>query len=52
MSAHAGEKAQKTGTFHCAKCDEKVHAKQGEKIPKCPNGHSEFESRTQEPGNK
>jgi ribosomal protein L37AE/L43A len=52
MAAHAGEKAQKTGDFHCAKCDEKVHVKQGDKIPKCPNGHSEFETRTKEPGNK
>jgi len=52
MAAHAGEKAQKTGDFHCAKCDGKVHVQQGHKIPKCPNGHSEFETRTKEPGNK
>lgn len=38
MAAHAGEKAQKTGDFYCAHCDEKkVHVKQGEKIPKCPS---------------
>jgi uncharacterized CHY-type Zn-finger protein len=52
MAAHAGERAQKTGVFHCATCKEKVSVKQGEKIPKCPNGHSRFESRTHEPGNK
>ena len=52
MAAHAGEKAQKTGDFHCARCDEKVHVKQGDKIPKCPNGHNEFGSRTKGPGNK
>jgi ribosomal protein L37AE/L43A len=52
MAAHAGEKAQKTGDFHCAECDEKVHVQEGHKIPKCPNGHTEFESRTKEPGNK
>jgi hypothetical protein len=52
MAAHAGEKAQKTGDFHCAKCDAKVHVQQGHKIPKCPNGHSEFDTRTKEPGNK
>ncbi|WP_374273667.1 hypothetical protein [Actinoplanes sp. M2I2] len=52
MAAHAGEKAQKTGDFHCAKCSEKVHVQQGHTIPKCPNGHSEFETRTKEPGNK
>jgi hypothetical protein len=52
MAAHAGEKAQKTGDFHCAVCSEKVHVKQGDKIPKCPNGHTGFETRTKEPGNK
>jgi hypothetical protein len=52
MAAHAGEKAQKTGDFHCATCSEKVHVKRGDKIPKCPNGHTEFETRTNEPGNK
>jgi hypothetical protein len=52
MAAHAGEKAQKTGDFHCATCSEKVHVQQGHTIPKCPNGHSEFKTRTKEPGNK
>ncbi|MFP3393511.1 hypothetical protein SB782_32540, partial [Brevibacillus sp. SIMBA_076] len=52
IAAHAGEKAQKTGDFYCAKCDEKVHVTQGDTIPKCPNGHSEFETRRNEPGNK
>jgi hypothetical protein len=52
MVAEAGERAQKTGDFHCAKCDAKVHVKQGEKIPKCPNGHSEYEVRRNEPGTK
>jgi hypothetical protein len=52
MAAHAGETAQKTGDFHCAKCDKKVHVTAGDKIPKCPNGHTEFETRTGEPGNK
>jgi Zn finger protein HypA/HybF involved in hydrogenase expression len=52
MAAHAGEKAQESGEFHCAKCSEKVSVKKGDKIPKCPNGHSEFKSRTGEPGNK
>ncbi|WP_207755660.1 zinc ribbon-containing protein [Nonomuraea cypriaca] len=52
MVAHAGEKAQKAGVFHCAKCGEKVSVKEGAKIPKCPNGHTEFGSRTHEPGNK
>ncbi|MCM4078897.1 zinc ribbon-containing protein [Paractinoplanes hotanensis] len=52
MAAHAGEKAQKTGDFHCARCTEKVHVTQGGAIPRCPNGHTEFETRTNEPGNK
>lgn len=52
MSAHAGEKAEKSGRFHCAKCSQSVSVKQGDTIPKCPNGHTEFKSRTDEPGNK
>jgi len=50
MAAKAGEKAQKTGDFHCARCDAKVHVTQGDTIPKCPNGHDTFETRTNEPG--
>ena len=52
MAAHAGERAQKTGDFSCASCDEKVHAKEGQKISECPNGHKTFETRRNEPGNK
>ena len=52
MAAQAGEKAQKTGVFHCAKCDATVEVHQGDTIPKCPNGHTEYESRTREPGTK
>ena len=52
MAANAGEKAQKIGDFYCAKCGEKVHVTQGHTIAKCPNGHSEFEVRRNEPGNK
>lgn len=50
MAAHEGERAQRTGHLHCAHCSETVHVTEGNKIPKCPNGHSEFESRTGEPG--
>jgi hypothetical protein len=49
MAAHAGEKAQETGVFHCSECQEKVQVKKGQKISKCPNGHTTFESRTGEP---
>ncbi|HZE30441.1 MAG TPA: hypothetical protein VE198_03270 [Actinoallomurus sp.] len=52
LTAHAGEKAQKIGDFCCAQCDEKVHVKQGEKIPRCPNGHTGFETRRHEPDTK
>jgi hypothetical protein len=52
MAAEAGERAQKTGDFYCASCDKKVHVTQGDKIPKCPNGHTRFETRRNEPGNK
>ncbi|RVX38693.1 zinc ribbon family protein [Nonomuraea polychroma] len=50
MVAHAGEKAEESGVFHCAKCSEKVEVKKGAKIPKCPNGHTTFDRRTNEPG--
>ncbi|MEV6178070.1 hypothetical protein [Streptomyces sp. NPDC052015] len=52
MTAKTGEKAQKTGDFYCAKCDEKVHVQQGDKIPTCPNGHKEFATRRNEPDTK
>lgn len=52
MAAKAGEKAQKTGDFYCASCSEKVHVRQGDTIPECPNGHKTFETRRGEPGNK
>ncbi|MDG9717647.1 hypothetical protein [Streptomyces sp. DH24] len=52
MTAKAGEKAQKTGDFYCASCSEKVHVEEGDKIPSCPNGHKEFGTRRNEPGNK
>jgi Zinc-ribbon containing domain len=52
LTAHAGEKAQKTGDFYCAQCDQKVHVKQGDKIPRCPNGHTGFESRRHETDTK
>lgn len=52
MAAHAGEKAEKSGRFHCAHCDAVVEVEQGHTIPECPNGHSSYETRTDEPGNK
>jgi hypothetical protein len=52
MSAHAGENARKTGDFKCKGCKEVVHVKQGEKIPSCKCGATEFDERRNEPGNK
>lgn len=52
MVAKTGEKAQKTGDFHCSSCSETVHVKEGDTIPPCPCGKNEFDSRTGEPGNK
>ena len=52
MTAKAGEEAQKTGDFHCARCSEKVHVEEGDRNPSHPNGHKEFETRRNEPGNK
>ena len=53
MAAHAGERAEKTGTFHCDNCGETVRASKGDKIPKCPScGGSSYGRRTDEPGSK
>lgn len=52
MTAHAGEKAHKTGRFHCARCDAVVEVSQGDTIPECPNGHENYESRSDEPDTK
>jgi hypothetical protein len=52
MAAHAGEKARRTGTFHCQTCNETVRVQEGETIPECPNGHKTFDERTDEPGNR
>ncbi len=47
MAAHSNERAQQTGDFHCTACH-----RTGEKIPPCPCGGHEYESRTNEPGNE
>ena len=49
MAAKAGEKAWKTGTFVCQVCDETVRARKGQAIPECPNGHTTFAERIDEP---
>ena len=48
MAAYAGQKAQKSGVFHCGRCNETVSVRQGDEIPTCPNGHSEFKKRMQD----
>jgi hypothetical protein len=50
MTAHAGEIAREGGTFHCAVCDARVEAHEGDPLPRCPNGHDVFNRRTNEPG--
>jgi hypothetical protein len=50
MAAHAGEVAQKSRYFRCARCPEQVFVRAGEQIPACPNGHTEFKSRMQQTG--
>jgi Zn finger protein HypA/HybF involved in hydrogenase expression len=53
MSAHAGEKAEKTGDFRCEKCHHSTHVTEGHKIPKCPKcGNDTYSTRVREPGNK
>jgi ribosomal protein L37AE/L43A len=53
MAAHAGETAEETGDFRCARCREQTHVTKGHKIPKCRNcGNDTFDTRYHEPGNK
>ncbi len=52
MAAYAGDRAEKTGVFHCGRCGETVHVQAGEVIPPCPNGHTEFKKRMQDPGRR
>jgi hypothetical protein len=52
MPAYTGERARETGVFHCSTCGEKVSVRKGERIPKCPNGHTEFDRRTGEPDSR
>jgi DNA-directed RNA polymerase subunit RPC12/RpoP len=47
MAAYAGDRAQKTHVFRCARCTHKVLVQQGDVIPTCPNGHTEFKRRMQ-----
>jgi len=49
MTAKAGERAQETRDFYCDSCGAKVHVTKGDKIPKCPNGHSNYGTRRNEP---
>lgn len=49
MAAKAGERAERTGTFHCEKCGNTVRAEKGERIPACPKcGNTTYGSRTSE----
>jgi ribosomal protein L37AE/L43A len=53
MTAHAGEKAEKTGDFRCDKCHRSTHVQAGHPIPKCPHcGNDTYGERVREPGNK
>ncbi|WP_284503367.1 alpha helical protein [Caballeronia sp. AZ10_KS36] len=58
MSAHSGEKAEKTGDFRCARCHHSTHVTKGHTIPKCPKskcpkcGNDTYSTRVREPGNK
>lgn len=48
MVAKAGERAWRSGTFHCKECGKSVYVKQGDRIRECPCGANEFD-RTDEP---
>jgi Zn finger protein HypA/HybF involved in hydrogenase expression len=48
MAIHAGMTALETGVFRCVTCGTELSLEKGERIPFCPNRHSEFEDVTQE----
>jgi len=52
MAARAGDRAQKTHVFHCARCEQTVSVQAGDGIPKCPKGQTRFKRRMQRPGTK
>ncbi len=52
MAAYAGQRAEKTTVFHCGRCGETVRVQAGDEIPPCPNGHTEFKKRMQDPGRR
>jgi Zn finger protein HypA/HybF involved in hydrogenase expression len=53
MAAKAGERAEKTGTFHCERCNNKVRVQEGERIPKCAKcGSTSYDTPTDDPGSK
>ena len=41
-AARAGKPAQRTGTFACARCGNKVRALKGEKLPVCACGGKKY----------
>ncbi|WP_084663715.1 zinc ribbon-containing protein [Pandoraea faecigallinarum] len=50
MSANAGERAEKSGDFRCARCHRTTHVTKGHVIPKCPHcGNATFDTRRNEP---
>lgn len=49
MVARAGERAWKSGEFHCRDCDHKIYVKQGDELPDCPCGRNVYDLRTNEP---
>ena len=52
MPARSGQRAERTGTFHCRGCDEAIRVRKGELIPACPCGGNTFQSRTHELGTR
>jgi hypothetical protein len=43
MTPRAGEKADRTGVYSCATCGCTVSVQRGHTMPRCPNGHTDFE---------
>jgi hypothetical protein len=45
MALHAGEIAAATGAVRCSHCGTAINVHKGDVIPRCPNGHVDFDER-------
>jgi Zn finger protein HypA/HybF involved in hydrogenase expression len=51
MTAHSGDRAERTGGFTCANCGEEVYVTRGDSIPRCPScGSESYEASDEDKG--